>query len=209
MKPAPLHLLLVVLFSSIAPLRAGIVINMVESGSDVVATISGSIDSWSGAGTPSLGVGTTASGIRPGGSTSLVGFGNFVGFASNTNWYYYTATTSPTNFGPLDNFWTPSSASASTTMLFRANLTNNNMYISTNYVLGTPVTGALTWSNKSFATLQVTPGTYVWGWTGDSMTMNIGSVSPSPVPEPGTWAAAALLLGGAGFVRWRKRAKVS
>ncbi|MBU3666844.1 MAG: hypothetical protein FGM15_13355 [Chthoniobacterales bacterium] len=29
------------------------------------------------------------------------------------------------------------------------------------------------------------------------------------VPEPGTWAAAALLVGTAGFMRWRKRAKVS
>jgi hypothetical protein len=29
------------------------------------------------------------------------------------------------------------------------------------------------------------------------------------VPEPGTWAAAALLIGTAGYVRWRKRAKVS
>ena len=32
---------------------------------------------------------------------------------------------------------------------------------------------------------------------------------PSSVPEPGTWAAAALLLGGAGFARWRKRTRVS
>jgi len=27
----------------------------------------------------------------------------------------------------------------------------------------------------------------------------------SPIPEPGTWAAAALLAGGAAFARWRKR----
>jgi hypothetical protein len=27
------------------------------------------------------------------------------------------------------------------------------------------------------------------------------------IPEPGTWAAAALLAGGAAFVRWRKRKK--
>jgi hypothetical protein len=27
----------------------------------------------------------------------------------------------------------------------------------------------------------------------------------SPIPEPGTWAAAALLVGGAAFLRWRKR----
>jgi autotransporter-associated beta strand protein len=31
----------------------------------------------------------------------------------------------------------------------------------------------------------------------------------APVPEPGTWAAAALLAGGAAFMRWRKRAKVA
>jgi formylglycine-generating enzyme required for sulfatase activity len=32
---------------------------------------------------------------------------------------------------------------------------------------------------------------------------------PAAVPEPGTWAAAALLVGGAAFMRWRKRAKVA
>lgn len=32
---------------------------------------------------------------------------------------------------------------------------------------------------------------------------------PAAVPEPGTWAAAALLVGGAGFMRWRKRKQVS
>jgi hypothetical protein len=31
----------------------------------------------------------------------------------------------------------------------------------------------------------------------------------APVPEPGTWAAAALLASGAGFMRWRKRKQVS
>jgi hypothetical protein len=31
----------------------------------------------------------------------------------------------------------------------------------------------------------------------------------STVPEPGTWAAAALLAGSAAFARWRKRAKIS
>ena len=28
---------------------------------------------------------------------------------------------------------------------------------------------------------------------------------PEPIPEPGTWAAAALLAGGAAFMRWRRR----
>jgi hypothetical protein len=33
--------------------------------------------------------------------------------------------------------------------------------------------------------------------------------TPTAVPEPGTWAAAALLSVGAVFMRWRKRVKVS
>ena len=36
-----------------------------------------------------------------------------------------------------------------------------------------------------------------------------GGQQGTAVPEPGTWAAAALLAGGAAFARWRKRAKVS
>ena len=35
------------------------------------------------------------------------------------------------------------------------------------------------------------------------------STAGAAVPEPGTWAAAAMLAGGAAFMRWRKRAKVS
>ncbi|MEY3481328.1 MAG: hypothetical protein RIQ71_2103, partial [Verrucomicrobiota bacterium] len=35
-----------------------------------------------------------------------------------------------------------------------------------------------------------------------------GGPGPSAVPEPGTWAAAALLAGAA-FMRWRRRKQVS
>lgn len=35
------------------------------------------------------------------------------------------------------------------------------------------------------------------------------SVPIAPIPEPGIWAAAALLVGGAAFARWCKRAKVA
>lgn len=36
--------------------------------------------------------------------------------------------------------------------------------------------------------------------------INFSTQSAAPVPEPGTWAVAALLVGGAGFIRWRRRA---
>ena len=38
-----------------------------------------------------------------------------------------------------------------------------------------------------------------------SLGFRVASVAATPIPEPGTWAAAALLAGGAAFVRWRRR----
>lgn len=43
---------------------------------------------------------------------------------------------------------------------------------------------------------------------GDSLNLLFtpsGGPGPSPVPEPGTWAAAAMLAGAAGCMRWRRR----
>ena len=42
-----------------------------------------------------------------------------------------------------------------------------------------------------------------------TLVLTTGDSGPAAVPEPGTWAAAALLVGGAAFMRWRKRAKVA
>jgi len=39
--------------------------------------------------------------------------------------------------------------------------------------------------------------------------MNFATTAPAAVPEPGTWAAAALLVGAAAFMRWRKRKQVA
>jgi len=52
-----------------------------------------------------------------------------------------------------------------------------------------------------------------WGFSlaqaGNNLNLVYAQLAPEPVPEPGTWAAAALLVGAAGYARWRKRAKVS
>ena len=46
------------------------------------------------------------------------------------------------------------------------------------------------------------------GFEFDNLTVSSAYYDPAaaPIPEPGTWAAAALLVGAAGYVRWRKRA---
>jgi hypothetical protein len=48
-----------------------------------------------------------------------------------------------------------------------------------------------------------------WGFSvvqdGNNLNLVYAQQGPAPVPEPGTWAAAVLLSGGAAYMRWRKR----
>ena len=50
-------------------------------------------------------------------------------------------------------------------------------------------------------------GTFSVVQSGNNLNLVFTSAGGQPIPEPGTWAAAALLVGAAGYVRWRKRAK--
>ncbi|MBU3666780.1 MAG: hypothetical protein FGM15_13030 [Chthoniobacterales bacterium] len=67
----------------------------------------------------------------------------------------------------------------------------------------------VTLSNASLSLLGTVTGLPDEFNSGFSGAVGIASAAPAAVPEPGTWAAAALLVGGAAFMRWRKRAKVS
>jgi len=57
--------------------------------------------------------------------------------------------------------------------------------------------------------VRFTLNSYAYDNTGGSILVGQTSAGPAAVPEPGTWAAAALLVGGAGLMRWRKRKQVS
>jgi autotransporter-associated beta strand protein len=52
-------------------------------------------------------------------------------------------------------------------------------------------------------------GTFSLAQSGNDLNLVFTAAGGAAVPEPGTWAAAALLAGGAGFMRWRKRVKVA
>lgn len=41
--------------------------------------------------------------------------------------------------------------------------------------------------------------------SGNNLNLVFTAAGGEPIPEPGTWAAAALLAGGAAYMRWRKR----
>ena len=65
----------------------------------------------------------------------------------------------------------------------------------------------VTWTASS-QQFQILSGAYE-SRPNEAILAGAGGPGPAAVPEPGTWAAAALLVGGAGFMRWRKRAKVA
>ena len=98
----------------------------------------------------------------------------------------------------------------------------------------TIVNNAVWYNTGTFTSPDFTSGNYLgfktqagnYGWLNTTWTASTGQFqvlsgayesvvgadifTPSAaVPEPGTWAAAALLAGGAGFMRWRKRKQVS
>lgn len=52
--------------------------------------------------------------------------------------------------------------------------------------------GGASWSDRSGNTQRYTA-------------FYLNASAPAVIPEPGTWAAAALLVGGAAYARWRKR----
>jgi hypothetical protein len=58
---------------------------------------------------------------------------------------------------------------------------------------------AVTWDNTTDQ-FQILGGAYE-----SDLDTPIQVPGSEPIPEPGTWAAAALLAGGAAFMRWRKR----
>jgi hypothetical protein len=72
------------------------------------------------------------------------------------------------------------------------------------YVSGAPLLGSSTFAGETIASLGLTPGTYVYAWNSapgidDSLTINIGTV----VPEPSTWVMMLLGFAGLGYAGYR------
>jgi MYXO-CTERM domain-containing protein len=64
-------------------------------------------------------------------------------------------------------------------------------------------TGAINWNSIDFITFS--GGGVAELDLSMSAPFSMETTMMAPVPEPGTWAAAALLAGLAGFIHWRRR----
>jgi hypothetical protein len=170
--------------------RAGFIVTMVQSGTDVVATGAGTIDL---AGLSLFTTANTTSGIIPGSGAISLGSPS-----SASTSVYSGAISGPTNIGAGGQI-NASSGSGDRVALAPLQF----VYVPVGYVSGGALSNTTTWSNHTFATLGVVPGTYMWTWgsgaNADSFTLNIGAAS---VPEPGmvslvvlafalSWLAAA------------------
>jgi hypothetical protein len=114
---------------------------------------------------------------------------------------YTGAATTFTNFGPIYSGYTGPTSFGSGGLTVASSgdgdavsINLDGLLLPQGYVSGDPLSDTATYPGATFASLGVTPGTYVWTWgsgaDADSFTLQIG---PAAAPEP----SSLLLLAGA------------
>jgi VPDSG-CTERM motif len=98
-----------------------------------------------------------------------------IGAIGGVNMDLYTGFTGPTSFGSGGGF--NANAGSGNFVLLVADL--ERFLVPQGYVTGTALSDSMTFNSATFASLGVTPGTYVWTWgtrANQNFTLQIGSV---------------------------------
>jgi hypothetical protein len=117
---------------------------------------------------------------------------------------FYTLLNGPSSFGPGGLVF----ASGGTGDRFGVDVFGGpiSLIVPLGYVSGNSLSATNVFSSATFASLGVTPGTYVWTWgsrnASDSLTLQIG---PAAVPEPVSLSLLAVGAAGLAVLRWRRR----
>lgn len=148
--------------------EASAVIKVTESGGNVVATATGSLNT---ADLTFQETSTTSSGVNSSASFLEVSSGSVD---------LYHSITGPTSFG-TGSFTPPSAGSGNR---FGVRFGTSSLAVPAGYISGAPLAGTSTFTNRNFAQLGLLPGTYTWTWgsgaNADSLTLKIVDVV-SPV----------------------------
>ena len=166
--------------------QAGYIVTLQQVGPNVVATGSGAINlhglTFSQSASPSN------PGIIPRLYGAWGGGGIWTGPTSSSV-DSYRGPSGPWGFGSGGSTLA-SSGSGDMVGIFTI-LLDGVLYVPRGYVSGTFLSGSATYSGKTFATLGVTPGTYVWTW-GTGANQNFTLQIPVPPPPPVTGPPVAI-----------------
>ena len=162
--------------------NAAVTITLTETGGNVVATGVGRLD-ISQLGNPTL------ENVVGGFVNPSIGVLN-TGPATPTDIDLYSGISGPTSFGSgslnLADSGTGDVMGVTTSLRLR---------VPRNYSTGGSLSGSATWTNKTFASLGLTPGTYTYTWSGDSLTIQIGPApAPASIPSLSEWTQLMLAL---------------
>ncbi|MGH7113432.1 MAG: hypothetical protein ACREE9_02955 [Stellaceae bacterium] len=163
--------------------QAAYTVTLEPVGSNVVATGSGAIDLT---GLSSRISGSARGGVVPSSGEIITGPASFTAVDG------YTGFTGPANFGSGGG----TLASGGTGDLVGIGAFGTDLVVPAGYTSGSSLSDTATYDNATFASLGVTPGTYLWTWgtpaLDDTFTLNIGAAA---VPEPSSLLLLALPLG--------------
>jgi hypothetical protein len=180
---------------SIRPAQAGYTVTLQQSGANVVATGSGSLDLNPLTTDNQFHLGPAGGLMNP--SSGLIFTGTSPLIAD-----YQGTITGPANFGSGGVILSNGGSSGSTVGLN----SGSDVWVPFGYQSGNPLSDMATYNNATFASLGVTPGTYEWTWgTGvdQNFTLQIG---PAAVPDSGSTLALLFLSLAALFGIGRLRA---
>lgn len=192
--------------------QAGVTINLTESGGNILATTSGTINTlglllFNGA--------DWSARIRPdtiGTERGAIGVGDL----SNDFVNQYRVN-GPVTFGPgKTNVLATSSIGNFIGIRAITHIGQDFplLQLPSMYTSGSFISGSSTFNSATFASLGLTTGTYLYSWgagdTADSLTINVGASSgPAAVPEPSTLCIACIAFTaslGTTLVRKRRNA---
>lgn len=194
-----------VLLAPPAANAAPFILKLVQQGNSVVATGSGDFDTSGLSLSCSVCTGTAFETIDP----SIAWFNIGAPSGAGAMDVYTGMVTGPSSFGTGSGYEATYTATGSA-IIFDATGYNRGvpeLILPTGYASGTSLSNTTIWDNASFASLGVTPDTYLWTWgTGADQSFTLVVSNAISVPEPaalGMFGFGALLVGA--FVGLRRR----
>ena len=144
---------------------SGLVVTILEVGSDVIMSGSGSLNL----------TGLIDGSVQSGGGINGT-FGNWVIGPSNLFFarkrFNNSFNVYPNSFG--SGFTSPTSYSGDTFGIQDGSL-GKDIIVPIGYTSNSPLSGTATFANKTISSMGLTPGTYLYDWGSDSITLQIGS----------------------------------